>query len=258
MSKYIEIFNDAGEMKIDDSYECQRLISSGTITANITKGEVYGITFETGNGEFLSFRGSVGTTVYISPTVVWNNKLIKYVTSNSDDPITWYKWGKANKDFVATSSGVGLEIFNADSKLIYSSSQITGSFTEVYSIAPNEGFVYRTTMAHTYNIQSYQTTSGSVAALCSPWYTCQSLYADRHASSCPIYFCGYKFTEASIQTEGKTNTYYLGTLKGDGDLGQLRTRVYSDGQITMSYEWMAFAGVSCYNYMFFIIDTSIN
>ena len=257
MSKYVEIFNDFGEMKIDDSYECQRLVSSGTITANITKGEVYGIAFEKGNGEFLSFKGAIGTTVYISPTVVWNNKLIKYVASNSDDPITWYKWGKANKDFVATSSGLGLEIFNADSKLIYSSSQSTGSFTGIYSIMPNEAFWNGNEVYHTYNIKTCMTNSGSVAALCSPWYTPTWYYADYHTTSCPIYFCGYEFNADSIKTEGQTKTYNIDILRGDGSLGQIRSRVYIDGDRTGNYSGMDFAGISCFNYMFFIIDTSI-
>lgn len=120
MSTYFESYTAESTpiLQINDSYKTAIIKRYGTFKANYNNGVAYGFTLE--NDEmFAALRVDKGK-LFFTPTVLYNGQKILYVTCDSDTDIHYVTYSlTANQNPV--TSGAGIEIYNADSKIVFSS-----------------------------------------------------------------------------------------------------------------------------------------
>lgn len=120
MSTYFESYTAESTpiLQINDSYKTAIIKRYGTFKANYNNGVAYGFTLE--NDEmFAALRVDKGK-LYFTPMVLYNGEKIIYVTCDSDTDIHYVTYSlTANQNSV--TSGAGIEIYNADSKIVFSS-----------------------------------------------------------------------------------------------------------------------------------------
>lgn len=121
MSSYFYSLNDSGELQISDDTVLQMVSRTDTIPAtNVTTGRLYGYQLNS-NAFSAAFSLNGDGTLYVSPQGINSNGARWYlVGSNTNNTIT-AKQIIVNQNISPSSSPfVGMEIYNANGKVIYS------------------------------------------------------------------------------------------------------------------------------------------
>lgn len=121
MSAYFYSLNDSGELQIDDSTVLQMVSRTDTIPAtNINTGRLYGYSLDS-NTFSAAFSLNGNGVLYVSPQGINSNGSRWYlVGSNTNNTITAKQIVINQNISPASSPFAGMEIYNANGKVVYS------------------------------------------------------------------------------------------------------------------------------------------
>lgn len=132
MATYLEIKNNEQVTQIGDTYDVQCVVRKGQIAANFNNKEVYGF-FLNKNETAALFNVDSGSLV-ISPPLLLNDSIIYYVASDGQ-PINYVTLGLPS-NLTPKAHGAGLEVYNQDGGMVFSSFYEQVSYKEAVSISP--------------------------------------------------------------------------------------------------------------------------
>ena len=120
----MEVRNKDNVFLFSDTTRLMHIIEKGEVTAASYLGELYGFELEDGV-ESISYS-TRNATLYISPVTKWNGKRYQYVTSDSEEPIKYFKWSR--NYFPPMDHGAGLELRDAKGNIVFNNQGYLGSF----------------------------------------------------------------------------------------------------------------------------------
>lgn len=275
MSTYFETVNNDGGIQITDKESTFQVVRSGEVSANYQNGEWYG--FSLINSEsFATFKVNNGNLL-ISPMYICNGKRVQYVSSDGEN--IKYKVFGDSKKITPSEHLVGIEIYNAQKEIVYSSALDLLNYKQYKSIYADSNISNRdgndnnfqktwTGMMLSNTWWEAYTYSGKDPYIMSytiPWVVGYNTYdknGDRAFGRKEYgihYVTGYRFTNGySFSTMQNTRLISnMSRLKGEGDLHQLGTVIKSSGgKHDYNGKNYNYAGVFCTGYMFHVFDTN--
>lgn len=231
MATYFYTKHDDGTMQIDDGYEAVQSIKSGSVSADITKGQLYGLAL-TAPAHCAAFRIDRGE-LFISPPTLYGSTMIYYVATNGSTPIYYEQFARSTS-LSASSSLAGMELYDSAGKVVFTTKYRTysayiGHYAKFVSVREIDGavildsnpefdFLSDAEMAFTYYAEAYginraiyleeQATMGAGVPGAGAWSATVPAEAVIQSSSAPwlpglcassstmnrVYLAGYHFT----------------------------------------------------------------
>lgn len=275
MSTYFETKNDDGGIQITDNESTFQVVRSGEISANYKNGEWYG--FSLINSEsFATFKVDNGNLL-ISPMYIYNGKRIQYVSSDGEK--IKYKVFGESKAVQPSEHLVGIEVYNAQREIVYSSALDLLNYKQYKSIYADSNISNRSGNDNDFlktwtgmmlsdawwEAYAYSGKDPYIMSYTMPWVVGYNTYDKKGDLAFGRkeygihYVTGYRFTNGySFSTMRNTRLISnMSSLKGDGDLHQLGMVIKSSGgSDDYNGKNYNYAGIFCTGYMFHIFDTN--
>lgn len=260
MSTYFETYvADTNKLQISDEYQGIGVGRTGTCAANLSAGQVYGLPLL--DDEVYAMFRTENDTLAISPCVVYSGHRIYYVGTKNGSTIK-YKTVSTSSMFKKLNHGEGMEIYDENSALVYSSNYEAISVGDFYNINPNVFIHYSdgdniTLYNNSWNpVAINDDGKGYIFSMGAPWggeYTVWSYSNVDTQWHRKIYYGGYTFENGTIKT---LQTPYISaqitTCLGGGDLNQIGNQ-YSYYAWSDKYGSYEEAGIWCANYSFNVL-----
>ncbi|MGE9900485.1 hypothetical protein [Mitsuokella multacida] len=275
MSTYFETIDNDNGIQLSDNSPIYQVVRTGELSANYRNGEWYG--FSLSNAEsFATFKVDSGNLL-ISPMYIYNNRKIQYVSS--DGSSIKYKVFGDSRSVTPSTHLTGIEVYNDNREVVYSSALDTLNYKLYKSILPYSSIyngtgrdsdfmkIWNNMMVNgkiLWDLYAYSGKDPYIMSYTIPWvvgyFTTEKKYGFVYGrKEYGIHFAtGYKFSSPdSFSTHSQTFLITnMSTLKGDGDLHQLGIITKSGGSSHDSegHHWN-YAGIFCISYMFHIFDS---
>jgi hypothetical protein len=262
MSTYFETYysNGKSEVQLSDQYFGFCVSRGGTLKANFSQGEIYGV--ELSNKEAFVIARTNNDTLIISPCYRMSNgnKVVYIGTYNGTE--VQYKVISLFKDISHNEHDAGIEIYNQDGKLIFSNTMATPQFeqhylpaiTYIYGDAHDYSFVRNDEQGTKWEeitiddssnkyIYSMQAPFGLERPFSDGWskgsqHNCNGIYAG-----------GYKFENNKIVTLKSTvrpSNFLIRKILGTGDINHFGVIYYTDDYSELDYSCGLWCGM--YNF----------
>lgn len=274
MSTYFESINNEDVLQINDEYKTPMIVRKGEVMADYTKGECYGFKL-LNNEDFATFKVD-GGKLYISPMYIYDGYRVYYVASDGKA----IKYKVYGKDFTPEVHGVGLEVFNKNGQMIYSTNYETSSYkmfhTEIAdtSIGQADGrdssylkiwhniSPWSTSSQNYWKEYKYSGVDPYILSHTIPWAVVGHMYDkgqgypySPYNEYGAFYTAGFVFiNKDTFTTECHTNAWRATRLIGAGDLHQLGKCIRRGPKDYYYGHIYNFAGILTINYMFSVFE----